>query len=61
MTLGARAGPAGDSPAGPRRRRASLKTYVIGLAVLFVVVVAAGIVYEHVAATGDARRSTARG
>ena len=60
MTLGARAGPAGDSPAGPRRRRASLKTYVIGLAVLFVVVVAAGIVYEHVAATGDARRSGVR-
>jgi PAS domain S-box-containing protein len=60
MRLGSVTGPAGDAPAGSTRRRVSLKAYVIGLAVLFVVVVAAGIVYEHVAATGDARRSGVR-
>jgi PAS domain S-box-containing protein len=57
MRLGSATGPSGDAPAGPPRRRVSLKTYVVGLAVLFVVVVAAGIVYEHIAATGDAHRS----
>jgi len=60
MGLGSVTGPAGDVPAGSTRRRVSLKTYVVGLAVLFVVVVAAGIVYEHTAATGDARRSGIR-
>ena len=47
MRLWSVPGPAGDVPAGSTRRRVSLKTYVVGLAVLFVVVVAAGIVYEH--------------
>jgi PAS domain S-box-containing protein len=60
MRLWSVPGPAEDAPAGSRRRRVSLKTYVVGLAVLFVVVIAAGIVYEHTAATGDARRSGIR-
>jgi len=60
MGLGSVTGSAGAAPAGSTRRRVSLKTYVVGLAVLFVVVVAAGIVYEHTAATGDARRSGIR-
>src|SRR5437762_880529 len=56
MTLRRMAGSAGGSGRS-KRRRVSLKVYIVGFAALFVVVAAAGIAYEHSAATRDARNS----